>query len=107
MVEEIEEFLTGVRHGVEPDRVLATVLFTDIVGSTEHHKSPFKSVIDFVNENVRSSPLANNGLTRHRELRRNASRFNRQSSQHVVLNRYAWHLPEFDPDRQRSIILPD
>ena len=35
IVGEIEEFLTGVRHGVEPDRVLATVLFTDIVGSTE------------------------------------------------------------------------
>ena len=32
---EIEEFLTGTRHGREPDRVLATVLFTDIVGSTE------------------------------------------------------------------------
>ena len=31
---EIEEFLTGVRPAVEPDRVLATVLFTDIVGST-------------------------------------------------------------------------
>ncbi|HET6770305.1 MAG TPA: alpha/beta fold hydrolase [Actinomycetota bacterium] len=34
VVEEIEEFLTGVRHGPEPDRVLATMLFTDIVGST-------------------------------------------------------------------------
>jgi class 3 adenylate cyclase len=33
---EIEEFLTGVRRGPEADRVLATVLFTDIVGSTEH-----------------------------------------------------------------------
>ena len=32
---EVEEFLTGVRHGPEPDRVLATVMFTDIVGSTE------------------------------------------------------------------------
>lgn len=32
---EIEEFLTGYRYGPEPDRVLATVLFTDIVGSTE------------------------------------------------------------------------
>ena len=30
----IEEFLTGVRHVPEPDRVLATVLFTDIVDST-------------------------------------------------------------------------
>jgi pimeloyl-ACP methyl ester carboxylesterase len=35
IVGETEEFLTGVRHAVEPDRVLATVLFTDIVGSTE------------------------------------------------------------------------
>jgi class 3 adenylate cyclase len=34
-VEEIEEFLTGARHAPETDRVLATVLFTDIVGSTE------------------------------------------------------------------------
>ncbi|HEY7660394.1 MAG TPA: adenylate/guanylate cyclase domain-containing protein [Actinomycetota bacterium] len=36
MLDEIEEFLTGIRRGPEPDRVLATVLFTDIVGSTEH-----------------------------------------------------------------------
>ena len=35
IIEEIEEFLTGVRSAAEPDRVLATVLFTDIVGSTE------------------------------------------------------------------------
>jgi class 3 adenylate cyclase len=34
-LDELQEFLTGVRRGVEPDRVLATVLFTDIVGSTE------------------------------------------------------------------------
>jgi class 3 adenylate cyclase len=32
---DVEEFLTGVRRGADPDRVLATVLFTDIVGSTE------------------------------------------------------------------------
>jgi pimeloyl-ACP methyl ester carboxylesterase len=32
---EIEEFLTGVRPHPSLDRVLATVLFTDIVGSTE------------------------------------------------------------------------
>ena len=35
IVDEVEEFLTGSRHAVETDRVLATVLFTDIVGSTE------------------------------------------------------------------------
>ena len=32
---EIEEFLTGIRSAPEGDRILATVLFTDIVGSTE------------------------------------------------------------------------
>jgi pimeloyl-ACP methyl ester carboxylesterase len=32
---EVREFLTGVREGPEPDRMLATVLFTDLVGSTE------------------------------------------------------------------------
>jgi class 3 adenylate cyclase len=34
-LDEIEHFVTGVRRGADPDRVLATVLFTDIVGSTE------------------------------------------------------------------------
>ena len=32
---EVEEFLTGARHAPEPDRVLATVMFTDIVDSTQ------------------------------------------------------------------------
>lgn len=32
---EIREFLTGVREAPEPTRLLATVLFTDLVGSTE------------------------------------------------------------------------
>jgi len=36
VVDEVEEFLTGSRHVPDSDRVLATVLFTDIVGSTEH-----------------------------------------------------------------------
>jgi class 3 adenylate cyclase len=36
VLDEIEEFLTGVRAGDDPDRRLATMLFTDIVGSTEH-----------------------------------------------------------------------
>jgi class 3 adenylate cyclase len=35
IVDEIEEFLTGVRPAPRTDRVLTTVLFTDIVGSTE------------------------------------------------------------------------
>lgn len=35
ILDEIQEFLTGVREPVAPDRMLATVLFTDVVGSTE------------------------------------------------------------------------
>jgi len=35
ILDVVEEFLTGVPRAPEPDRVLATVLFTDIVGSTE------------------------------------------------------------------------
>jgi pimeloyl-ACP methyl ester carboxylesterase len=35
IVDEIETFLTGVRPAPSSDRVLATVLFTDLVGSTE------------------------------------------------------------------------
>jgi pimeloyl-ACP methyl ester carboxylesterase len=35
IADAIEEFLTGARAPIEVDRVLATVLFTDIVGSTE------------------------------------------------------------------------
>ena len=35
VLEEIEEFLTGARSVPEPDRVLATVMFMDIVGSTQ------------------------------------------------------------------------
>jgi len=35
VVDEIEEFLTGVRPTRVADRVLATMLFTDLVGSTE------------------------------------------------------------------------
>ena len=35
IVDQVEQFLSGTRRGPEPDRVLTTVLFTDIVGSTE------------------------------------------------------------------------
>ncbi len=36
ILDEVEEFLTGVRHTLEPDTVLATVLFTQIVDSRKH-----------------------------------------------------------------------
>jgi pimeloyl-ACP methyl ester carboxylesterase/DNA-binding winged helix-turn-helix (wHTH) protein/class 3 adenylate cyclase len=38
MLDEIEEFLTGVRHRPEPDTVLATILYTRIVNPEEHAK---------------------------------------------------------------------
>jgi class 3 adenylate cyclase len=36
LVDEIEDFLTGARSGADADVVMAAVLFTDIVASTEH-----------------------------------------------------------------------
>jgi pimeloyl-ACP methyl ester carboxylesterase/DNA-binding winged helix-turn-helix (wHTH) protein len=36
ILDEVEEFLTGVRHSAEPDTVLATVLVARIVGIREH-----------------------------------------------------------------------
>ena len=35
LVDEIEEFLTGTRTGADPDRLLTTLLFTDIAQSTQ------------------------------------------------------------------------
>lgn len=35
MLDEIEEFITGVRGGSDAERLLTTIMFTDIVGSTE------------------------------------------------------------------------
>jgi class 3 adenylate cyclase len=35
IIGEIQQFITGVRPAPEPDRVLATIMFTDIVGSTD------------------------------------------------------------------------
>jgi class 3 adenylate cyclase len=35
VLDEVEEFLTGIRRGGTADRLLATVLFTDVVGSTD------------------------------------------------------------------------
>jgi class 3 adenylate cyclase/pimeloyl-ACP methyl ester carboxylesterase len=34
LIDEVEEFLTGARHAPDPERILATVMFSDIVDST-------------------------------------------------------------------------
>ena len=57
IVDEVEEFLTGVRPTPTSDRMLATLLFTDIVGSTKHAESigdaAWASLLGLHNEAVR------------------------------------------------------
>ena len=57
VLDEAEEFLTGTRGASDPDRVLATILFTDIVGSTERAAelgdSRWRSVLDMHDALVR------------------------------------------------------
>ena len=59
LADEVAEFLTGKRHGVESDRILTTVLFTDIVGSTGLAASlgdqRWRSLLDAHDEAVRGS----------------------------------------------------
>ena len=56
-IEEIGEFLTGERPEVEVDRILTTLLFTDIVGSTERAASlgdqAWRSLLDAHDRTVR------------------------------------------------------
>jgi class 3 adenylate cyclase len=56
-IEEIAEFLTGERPAVEVDRILTTLLFTDIVGSTERAASmgdqAWRSLLDAHDRTVR------------------------------------------------------
>jgi class 3 adenylate cyclase len=59
LLDEIEEFLTGARAGVEGDVVTSTVLFTDIVASTEQaarmgHRT-WSKLIDEHNAKVRAA----------------------------------------------------
>jgi pimeloyl-ACP methyl ester carboxylesterase len=58
LLAEVEEFLTGVRPTAPTDRVLATVLFTDLVGSTKHlarvGDQTWRSVLDQHDHTVRA-----------------------------------------------------
>jgi class 3 adenylate cyclase len=57
ILDEVEEFLTGTRPAPVSDRVLATVLFTDLVGSTERARelgdSAWAELLERHNELVR------------------------------------------------------
>ena len=58
IVNEIEEFLTGQRYSAGSDRVLVTVLFTDIVNSTklaaEIGDKPWRDLLDGHNRSVQT-----------------------------------------------------
>jgi class 3 adenylate cyclase len=58
MLDEIEEFVTGLRSGSGAERVLATVLFTDIVSSTERAArlgdERWRDLLDRHDQNIRT-----------------------------------------------------
>jgi class 3 adenylate cyclase len=64
VLDSVEEFLTGVRRTPDPDRVLATVLFTDLVDSTRRAADlgdrRWRALLD------RHDELARNEIERHR-----------------------------------------
>ena len=66
LIDEIEEFVTGVRRAVEPDRRLATVLFTDIVGSTERAAelgdANWRDLLERHHETIRTQLARGNGV---------------------------------------------
>jgi class 3 adenylate cyclase len=66
IVDEVQEFLTGTREAPTPDRVLATVMFTDIVGSTERAAK--------LGDRRWSDLLATHGTIVRRELARHRGR---------------------------------
>lgn len=65
VIEEMREFLTGERHAPEPDRVLSTVIFTDIVGSTDRAASlgdrRWSDLLDKHDEVARSEVVRGSG----------------------------------------------
>ena len=65
LVDEIEEFLTGVRSGAEGDVATATILFTDIVASTEHQARvgprEWSRLTDYHDAMVRTALLRHQG----------------------------------------------
>jgi class 3 adenylate cyclase/pimeloyl-ACP methyl ester carboxylesterase len=64
LVDELEEFLTGARHAPDPERILATVMFSDIVESTrraaELGDKRWRSVLESIDGSIEQE------LVRHR-----------------------------------------
>jgi class 3 adenylate cyclase len=63
-VDEVQEFLTGARHVPDPERILATVMFSDIVDSTrraaEMGDRRWRGVLESIDGNIETE------LGRHR-----------------------------------------
>ena len=66
ILDEVEEFLTGVRHRLEDDRVLATVLFTHVEGREQLAEHP-SSWLELL-ERLRAQVHKNIGWFRGREV---------------------------------------
>ncbi len=66
LLDEVEEFLTGVRRTIEVDRVLATVMFTDIVDSTKRASAmgdkAWRALLDAQNDVLRRELARSRGL---------------------------------------------
>jgi pimeloyl-ACP methyl ester carboxylesterase/class 3 adenylate cyclase len=66
VVDEIEEFITGGRRQREIERVLATILFTDIVGSTveatQRGDRAWRELLEAHNDIVKSELTRSNGI---------------------------------------------
>ncbi len=67
IVAEVEEFLTGERHRPSLDRILSTVLFTDIVGSTQR--------LAELGDTRWADLLARHDELAHREIERHRGRY--------------------------------
>lgn len=65
LVDEVEEFVTGERRAIEVDRVLATVMFTDIVDSTKRASEmgdrAWRTLLDAQNVVLRRELARNRG----------------------------------------------
>jgi class 3 adenylate cyclase/pimeloyl-ACP methyl ester carboxylesterase len=64
LIGEVEEFLTGTRHAPDPERILATVMFSDIVDSTrraaEVGDRRWRGILESIDGNIETE------LGRHR-----------------------------------------
>jgi hypothetical protein len=84
---EIQEFLTGVREPVQPDRVLATVMFTDIVSSARRPRWAIGGGAELLSDTTPHGVSRAVPRARGRHRRRRLSRPSRTGSSHPLRER--------------------